>query len=197
MNFRVLIAAALIAVMMRADALEPPPVGWSRMTGNGPENMPGVCDVGVDGDLATAGQPNMSIKCPGDQAAFAGLRQAFEASPYWGKRVRFSAWLMVEGVLDIGPYTSAGGLWIGVPSLDGPMYDRMPERALTGYTSWEYRDFVVDIPQGGQFINIGFWLAGQGQLWIRDLEFEVVPDSVPVNLIYEQDIKLGPSLDLE
>ena len=197
MNLRVVIAASLIAAMMQADALESLPTGWSKMPGSGADNMPGSCAVGIDADLAAAGQPNMSIDCPGDEAGFGGVRQAFEASPYWGKRVRFSAWIMVEGANDIDGYEAGGGLWIGVPSPEGPMYNRMEERALKGYTSWEYRDFVVDIPEGGQFINIGFWLGGQGQLWIRDLEFEVVPGSVPVNLSYEQDEALGPNLNLE
>jgi hypothetical protein len=74
----------------------------------------------------------------------------------------------------------------------------MVDRALSGYSSWEYRDFVVDIhPEAGPFINIGFWLEGSGQAWVRDLNFEVVTDAVPVNLEVNWDNVLKPQLSLE
>jgi hypothetical protein len=58
----------------------------------------------------------------------------------------------------------------------------MRDRAVTGWTDWEYRELVTDVPRDGQWFTIGFWLQGQGQVWVRDLQFEEVPDSVPVNM---------------
>lgn len=199
MNYKVLIAALLLATVARAQTLEPPPIGWAAMPMNGPNQLPDSCEMGVDGDLARAGQPNMSIRCQDQVPAFGGLRQAFESAPYLGKRVRFSGWIQVEGVEDAGDVAAGAGLWINVPTSERrPFMDRMEDRALSGYSSWEYRDFVVDIePDAGPFINIGFWLEGSGQMWVRDLNFEVVSDAVPVNLEVDWEDVLRPNLTLE
>jgi hypothetical protein len=199
MNYKVLIAAVLVAAVAQADVLEPPPAGWAPMGMGGPYQLPGACELGVDGGLAHAGQPNLSVKCHNDVPSFGGLQQSFESAPYLGKRVRFSAWIQAEGVEDVDDVQGGAGLWIAVPTPERrPVMDRMPERALKGYTSWEYRDFVVDVPaDGGPFIVIGFWLEGRGQMWIRDLNFEVVPDSVPTNMTVDWDEVLSPNLSLE
>ena len=198
MNYKVLVAAFLLTAVVRADEIGPPPVGWGFMGPPGPNAVPAGCQAGVDGDMAQAGQRNMTLRCADDPAATVGLQQAFEALPYWGKRVRFSAWLKTSGVRAFDGETGGAGLWINVPSpIRGPQPTRAPERALSEWTDWEYRDFVVDIPEGGRFINIGFWLHAKGQIWIRDLEFEVVPESVPVNLSFEDNSGQGPNLQLE
>jgi hypothetical protein len=201
MNYKVLIAAVLAAAVVRADEIKPPPVGWGFM-GPGDSLMPEGCTGGVDGDLANAGQPNLTLRCAADPdpdgvPAVVGLQQSFEASPYWDQRVRFSAEVKADGIGGYDGTTGGGGLWIGVPSPNGARFNRAPEKALSGFTDWEYREFVVDIPRGGQFILIGFWLQSKGQLWLRDPNFEVVDDSVPVTLAFEDNPELGPDLQLE
>ncbi len=198
MNYKVLIAALLVAAVVKADTLDPLPVGWAPMGPGGPLQLPGECEVGVDGPLAAAGEPNLSILCANGEPSFGGHYQSFESAPYLGKRVRFSAWLMVEGIEDIEGVEGGAGLWIAVPMGNGPMVDRMADRALKGWTSWEYRDFVVDVPaEGGVWMHIGFWAQGRGQMWVRDLNLEIVPDTVPVNLSPETDAVPGPRLQLE
>lgn len=199
MNYKVLIAAALLALVVQADALEPPPTGWAPMPLGGPQQLAEACEMGIDRDLANAGQPNISIKCTSRTVpSFGGLQQAFESAPYRGKRVRYSAWIQASGVEAVGDIAGQAGLFIAVPTPDGPLLNRMDERALTGWTNWEYLDFVVDVPaDGGPFLGIGFWMQGTGQIWIRDLELEVVPETVPVNLTRESDPVPGPNLELE
>jgi hypothetical protein len=51
--------------------------------------------------------------------------------------------------------------------------------------------------EGGPFIVIGFWLEGRGQMWIRDLDIEVVAETVPTNLTVDWDKVLQPNLALE
>jgi hypothetical protein len=199
MNYRVLIAAVLLTAVAKANVLEPPPTGWGAMGMGGPYQLPGACELGVDADRAQAGQPNMSIRCDQDVPSFGGLQQSFSSAPYLGKRVRFSGWLQVEGVEDVGDVAGGAGLWIAVPTAERRPYTaRLPDQALTGFSSWEYREIVVDVPaEGGPFIVIGFWLEGRGQRWIRDLDIEVVAETVPTNLTVDWDKVLQPNLSLE
>ncbi len=44
-------------------------------------------------------------------------------------------------------------------------------------------DFVVDVPEDANVLQAGYWMQGKGQLWIRDLKVEEVPNTVPVNLV--------------
>jgi hypothetical protein len=72
----------------RADArFLPPPEKWLAMGGAGFE----LCDSGVDAQLLNSGQRNLTIAC--SVANNVALRQSFVARPYWGKRIRLSAWI--------------------------------------------------------------------------------------------------------
>ena len=196
MNYRVLFAAGLLALVSSANALDPLPAGWQPMLGAGPDGLPGVCELGVDGDLVRAGISNMTIKCQNDIPSFGGLRNPFDAAPYWGKRVRFSAYLQAEGILDFDNAKGSGGLWIAVGSPQGMRQHRIPEIALTGWTSWEYREVVVDVPEGGNLLQIGFWMQGNGQIWIREIKFEEVPLSVPATLVLDDVPPILPNVQL-
>ncbi|MGW8370115.1 MAG: hypothetical protein ACWGPN_15730 [Gammaproteobacteria bacterium] len=198
MNYKVLVAALLAAAVVHAETLDPLPVGWAPMGRGGPLQVAGDCEAGIDGALAAAGQPNLSIRCANDVPSFGGHYQSFEANPYWGKRVRFSGWIKADGIEGVDGVEGGAGLWIVVPTQDGRMVDRMADRAVKGWTSWEYREFVVEVPdEGGAWMLIGFWAQGRGQMWVRDLNFEIVGDSVPVNLAPETDVAPGPNLTLE
>jgi hypothetical protein len=204
MNYKVLIAAALVASLVHAETVLEPlsqPHSWNRMGNGGPDALPGICDIGVDGEMAESGEDNISIFCDGEKPSFSGLQRNFDATPYRNKRVRFSAWVMGSGIDDMGtpdhPIDSGAGLWIAVGTPTGYLINRMPDRLIEGHTSWEYRDFVVDVPNDSHLIFVGFWMQGQGQFWIRDQIFEIVPDSVPVNLTWDDRPPIGPNLSLE
>lgn len=209
-NYKVLIAALLIATIARADDLDPIPPGWVASGPTEPSTPGGHCAMGVDGAMAGAGQANLSIKCTRndrlpepierfvsgsdefepspdfpDQVLRAPvpsgmLRQNFEAVGFYGKRVRFSAWLKAEGIPEHNDM-EGGGLFISLPYDAAPLVSRIEERKISGWTDWEYREIVVDVPAHGPWIAVGFRLRGEGQIWMKDLEFEVVPDSVPVD----------------
>jgi hypothetical protein len=57
----------------------------------------------------------------------------------------------------------------------------MENRTIKGSTDWETRDFVVDIPDDARNLMAGYWMQGQGQVWMRDLKVEEVPLTVAVN----------------
>jgi hypothetical protein len=168
------------------DVFLPPPVKWLAV---GEQNFE-VCDAGVDARMLAAGQRNLSIACKVPVLVF--LRQAPVAPAWWGKRVRFSAWIKTENVVPrseaIGPpsgsVASAQGaaLYISVSDKTGPTHNTV----ITGTTPWTYRELVVDIPPGGNpsnqaaFIPMGVSLNGTGQVWVRDLKFEEVSRDTPL-----------------
>jgi hypothetical protein len=158
--------AALPGTVVRAgDPFQPPPPKWLSFGSAGFE----LCDIGVDARLLNLGQRNLSIACSIPKNA--GLRLAPEAAPWWGKRVRFSAWIKTENVVGDPTVTTGGGagLFLSASGTQSP---------TLGF--WQYRELVMDIPRGSQWIPLGLAFNGSGQVWLRDLKFEEVSRDIPV-----------------
>jgi hypothetical protein len=73
--------------------------------------------------------------------------------------------------------------------------DRMQRGSLTGSSGWEYREFVVEVPKDSRRMLVGFWMEGKGQVWVRDLQVEVVSKKVPID--FHQDNAPGNGLTLK
>jgi len=201
----VLLAAGIAEAQELPARLAPLPSGWSVMAGNGgPLALPGTCEIGVDQQLAEPKRQVYSVRCTNNiLPSYGGGRTNVQTASYRGRRVRVSAWLKADGIGSVSTAQYAGiageaGLWIGVGSpSDGTRMDRMQNRAISGTTDWEYRDFVVDVPQDNRQIMVGFWMQGKGQLWVRDYKIEEVPTTVPVNfLVKDPERVVGPDLSL-
>lgn len=211
MKARVLTALLLVANFVHAadgiapEMLAPIPAGWSSMAGNGgPLALPGVCEIGVDGQKSVAGHQAYTVRCNNPVLpSYGGARNTIRTAQFRGKRVRVSAWLMASGISGVptpqySGVAGEGGLWIGVGSQKGgTRMDRMQNRTIKGTTDWEYRDFVVDVPDDNNQMFIGYWMQGKGQLWVRDFNIEEVPTTVAVNfLVNDPDRAIGPDLTL-
>jgi beta-lactamase regulating signal transducer with metallopeptidase domain len=180
-------------------------IGSGPALGPGWQGLPRSCQAGVDTQLAAAGQANMSILCPAaSQGLFAsarpgfnGLNQRFAADAYRGKRVRFSAYLRTQGIADVtvpgfelvsrsGESTDTlegmGGLFfrVGENVAKHLVRDDMSDRGLRGNVEWARYEIVADVPEIANGIVIGFWMQGQGQIWMSDVRFEEVSKDVPL-----------------
>jgi hypothetical protein len=174
------------------DRFLPPPRKWLAL---GESNFE-LCDAGIDAVMLSAGQRNLSIACQVPVRAF--LRQAFVSAPWWGKRVRLSAWIKTENVVpregDFGPVGMAvsgargAALYLATSDTIGPLYNIV----VTGTTDWTYHELVLDIPAGAampagaKYLPMGLSLNGTGQVWVRDLKFEEVPRDTPLSQIPAQ-----------
>ena len=107
---------------------------------------------------------------------YATIMQQFRAERFFGKRVRFSAFvkaLEVEGW---------AGLWM---RLDGKFsvtlkLDNMQNRSIKGSVNWNLYSCVLDVPQETELINIGILLNGKGRVWMDNVSFQEVDKTIPV-----------------
>lgn len=174
MNYRVLIAAALVATVASASEVDPQlPQPWFK---NGQPPAAEQCAAGVDAQLEARGTRNITLKCDATVEGFVGAMQTFSAEKYRGQRVRFSALIKTEAL------EGWGGLWMRVDDADKPStsFDNMSDRAVRGTTDWTPYSVVLDVSPNAQGIFFGTLSSGNGQLWISDLRFEIVDRTVPV-----------------
>jgi hypothetical protein len=154
------------------DLFLPPPAKWLATGAKGFE----LCDVGVDAKMLQDGQPNLSIACSVSQTAV--LRQAFQAAPYWGKRVRFSGLLKVEKFEPMEAGGAQGGVGLLMSNADvQPQSLRTDARGASG---WQRSELVMDVPRNSTWLLIGLTLNGRGQVWGRDFRFEEVSRDIPL-----------------
>jgi hypothetical protein len=163
---------SLQATVRADERFLPPPAKWLAMGTTGFE----LCDIGVDARLLKSGTRNLSISCSVPQSAV--LRQASEALPWWGKRVRFSAQIRTEKLEPLSGGGQDGGvtMYLSATATNSP---NLIAR-VTGNSDWQYREIVMDIPQGSAYLPLGFSLTGSGQMWAKDLKFEEVSRDTPV-----------------
>ena len=165
--------------------------GWIT-AGSHPQDY----ETGVDRTTIHNGKTSGYIKCSAAKArGFGTLMQTFRGSEYLGKQVRLSAYVKSEQVEE---WT---GLWMRV---DGPnqqqlSFDNMQDRAIQGTTDWQCYEIVLDVPETAIAIAFGVLLAGKGQVWVDNFQFEVVDSELPTtNMQLEQQIPLKPqNLDFE
>lgn len=114
-----------------------------------------------------------SVKTP---KGFGTLMQSIAAQNYAGQRVRLTAWVKSESV---GGWA---GVWMRVdaPSESAVSFDNMQDRPIKGTTAWTKYSVVLDVPARSSNIAFGILVDGAGSVWLDDLAFEVVDESVPV-----------------
>jgi RNA polymerase sigma factor (sigma-70 family) len=172
-------AAASAAGEADRRALAPPPSVRAIALGdawkpNG--SRPSDYDTGRDDRDQHGGAPTRFIaRKPGAGPieGFGGLLQKIDAGPYRGKRMRLSAEIRSEDVLQ------GGRLWMRVDGAKEPLaFDNMAEHPITGTTDWKRYQIVLDVAQPARTIVLGVTLGGPGRLSFRDVNLEAVDASV-------------------
>jgi hypothetical protein len=178
MDFRVLLAAPLAALVMSSSAADMRmPLGWMPA----PLSPEKVYEVGVDPSMDEPGRHSLSVQSVGtrDRLEIGGVTQT--GMGYAGKRVRFSAQVK----------TADSDTWAGLVlsnklvflmGLSAGDADTMAHffGAAAG-PDWQTVSVVVDVPNGGGWITASLVLVGNGKVWARDLKFDLVGPDVPVS----------------
>jgi hypothetical protein len=174
MNYKVLVAATLVAAVVNAAEVDTKlPQAWVK---EGAPPAVDQCLAGVDPVLEARGTPNVTLRCDSELEGFVAINQGFGAANYRGRRIRFSALIKAEGL------EGWGGIWMRVDDANKPnaSFDNMSDRGIKGTVDWTPYSVVLDASNEAQLIAFGTLMAGKGQIWVSDLRFEVVGNDVPV-----------------
>jgi hypothetical protein len=151
---------------------ETAPEGWWK-NGKNPENYV----AGVDSGQTRGGVPSSYVKSIRDASeSFGGMMQTTPAENYIGKRVRMTAWVKTEDANDGGAH-----LWLRIDGQErGKMlgFDNMGSRPIKGTTDWQEASIVLDVPAGAVSLAYGFFVAGNGKMWVSGQAISVVDSDI-------------------
>lgn len=145
--------------------------GWF-LSGSSPESY----EIGLVKDVERNSNVGY-LKSKKAVEGFGTIMQSFNPTSYLGKRVRLSGYIKSKDV------TSWAGMWFRI---DGPdkgiplAFDNMQERQIKGTNEWKKYEIVLDAPENSLGFAFGVLQAGPGQVWLDDLNFEIVDKSVPL-----------------
>ncbi|MDQ2714918.1 MAG: DUF151 domain-containing protein [Chloroflexota bacterium] len=128
-------------------------------------------ECGLDANMGPQGAACAYLKSSASEATgFGSLRQAILADTYRGKRVQLSGAIRTSGV------KQGAGLYLRIvdPGRTRTIEDRQ-ESAFQGTQDWTRYTTEVDVPEDSVFILFGVILSGTGQVWLADVQLEVVP----------------------
>lgn len=116
-------------------------------------------------------------------AGLAQLRRAIDARPYWGKVMRFTAYVATRHVAGVSFWiaSGAGQYEVGRKVKLGSnilLSGHFPSQPLQGNHEWMPISYTIGpFPCGGSQISYGVTLEGGGDVWLYQPKFEEVPDS--------------------
>jgi hypothetical protein len=170
-----------IDVQKEKTTSQEPPAGWG-VFGDYADDY----EIGVDYSVAYSGRASGCIKSRANPRGYVTLMQSFKADNYLGKRLRLSGFVKVQDV------KSYAGLWMRV---DGPKdtsskrnilgFDNMVDRPIKGTTDWRKYYVVLDVPENSILIAFGIGMSGPGQVWLDEIQFELVGNDVPTTNLQE------------
>jgi hypothetical protein len=173
------VAAVFLAFKVAdADGIK----GW-WLTGDKPDSY----KIAVEKDAERKSNV-ASLKSTKEVVGFGSLMQTFAPTMYIGKRVRMTSYIKSADVKDWA------GMWFRIDGADKKTlgFDNMQKRAIKGSQGWKKYEIVLDVPAGSKLFAYGALLSGTGSIWVDDLKFEVVPNTVPVTDMNVNESPVGP-----
>lgn len=115
------------------------------------------------------------------QTGFGTVMTYMDPTPYLGKRVRMTGSLKIQDV------TNWAGFWMRIDEKDSKFslgFDNMKngrkDRSVKGTIDWMTYEIILDVPKESYRIAYGALLTGQGQIWFKDIKFQIVDKSVKI-----------------
>jgi hypothetical protein len=161
-------AALLVCLPVAAGDV---PGGW-LLAGSNPRDYV----ASVDRKTVYSGGASASLGSLSEDAkGFGTLMQESAPGSYAGKRVRMTAQVRSKAVRDWS------ALWLrvdGEPGKPPLAFDNMDDRPIKGDSEWRQYTIVLDVPTEATALAYGILLSGVGQVWLDDVNFEIVDQSV-------------------
>ncbi|MBW8847465.1 MAG: hypothetical protein JF607_21080 [Burkholderiales bacterium] len=190
MDYRTLFLAPLAAIVLSVGAATPPrmPSGWlahntftfseaTLSASNGYE-------VGIDPASDAVGSPNLTVRFVAPTEPWVVDMGAAHQSLYGyaGKRLRFSGQLRADAVkgwaglfLGQGDVILLNRIVVAQPDAEALLPAGM---AVASDGDWHDVSVVFDVPADAPQVILGLALVGEGQVWARNLQFQVVGNEV-------------------
>jgi serine/threonine protein kinase/DNA polymerase III delta prime subunit len=131
---------------------------------------------GIDHTLRFAGKPAAYLQAQvAKPGGFGTLMQTFQGTGYRGKRLRMSGYVKAQAV------EQWAALWMRVDGSQGRTlsFDNMDRRPILGTVDWKRYEIVLDVPEDSIDIAFGILLSGKGQVWLSEIQFQVVGRQIP------------------
>jgi len=149
------------------------PPGWSAQ----PATLAAGYTVRTADEKPESGAKCLEVALPGerkDPNALGNVSQTLDATPFRGKRVRFSAAARMEGKL---PRDTAA-LWMRVDREGGlpGFFDNMGGHPITA-AAWARYQIIGDVAADAKEIKVGLLLPYGGRAWLDSARFEVVGEA--------------------
>ncbi|MFA6261976.1 MAG: hypothetical protein WC760_10945 [Bacteroidia bacterium] len=134
-------------------------------------------EMGIDPGAGPNGKNVASIKSIKKTKGFGTLMQSCLADTFRGKKIRMSGYVKALNV------KGWAGLWLRIDKENDYTetlgFDNMSNRPIRKTSDWTRYEIVLKVPEKAHSLAYGALLAGKGQIWFNDLQFEIVHDSVP------------------
>jgi hypothetical protein len=131
--------------------------------------------AGLDNLTSENGQVSATIESIVDNPAdFCTLMQNSVVKDFSGKRVKMTGFIKSQGIDD------TASMWIRVDDFGNKIFadfDNMWDRPVVGTRNWTKCEIVFDVPDKC-VIFFGFILHGKGKIWIDNVSFDVVSNSI-------------------
>ena len=110
-----------------------------------------------------------------DRGDFAGFRRITDATPFHGKRIRFTAWVATGEAHAVTFFLAAG--YKQRTLYNGGNTNNRPLGGNHGWTPVLLE--IGPVPDGAAHISYGFHLHGPGDVWVYKPKLEIVTDEPP------------------
>lgn len=156
--------------------------GWRYDWADGSENY---FDHGIDPSVRYDGKPSPFLYATANLPHIYGvISQWIDATPFRGKRLRFSAYIRTQGV------KAYAGPMFGLVGGEHARNYILKNHPLKNDTDWKRYEYVADVDADTTSLVLGMNLRGKGKVWMNHLILEEVGKEVPLspqNLAYSDE----------
>ena len=145
------------------------PIGWF-LSGSQPDQY----KASTDNQIAQHGQQSAMIESIVDNpSGFCTLMQSCTKKDFEGKRIK-----MIGYIKSLN--TTSATMWVRIDDYIKKItadFDNMMDRPVSGTNDWTKCEIVFDVSSKCS-INYGFILSGTGKIWLDNISFEIVDNSM-------------------
>ena len=144
--------------------------------------------MGIDNGAGKDGKNAATIQSKDKKInGFGTLMQNCKPDQYRGKRIKMTGWMKTKDV------KNWAGFWLRIdkPESNVPFaMDNMGKRPIKGTNDWTQYEIVLDVPEKTSNLAYGALLDGTGKIWIDDITFEIVDETVPTTFPSNPELEI-------